>query len=249
LTEVNLESGLNCLEDQKGFGLELLYRDDFLVAVNKPAGLLVHRTQLARAEAYALQLVRDQLHQRVYAIHRLDRPTSGVLLFSLNRATGSCMSRMFEQRQVGKRYLAIVRGWLEPRGVIDYPLADQPDRPPRPAITRYRTLTRVELPFAVGRYPSSRYSLLTVAPETGRYHQIRRHFHHVFHPLIGDTTHGEGRHNRFFRDTFGVSRLLLHARSLAFTHPVTGEDLRIQAPVDGQWRALLAALGWDSAVC
>lgn len=228
--------------------MELLYRDDFLVAVNKPAGLLVHRTQLARAEAYAVQLVRDKLHQRVYAIHRLDRPTSGVLLFGLSREAGSSMSRLFEQRQVGKRYLAIVRGWLEPRGVIDYPLADQPGRPLRPAITRYRTLARVELPFAVGRYPSSRYSLLVAAPETGRFHQIRRHFHHAFHPVIGDTTHGEGRHNRFFRDTFRVGRLLLHARSLAFTHPVTREDLRIQAPVDKQWRALLAALGWDSAV-
>jgi len=229
--------------------LKILFRDDWLVAVDKPAGLLVHRTELARAEAYALQLVRDRLHQRVYAIHRLDRPTSGVLLFGLSSEAGSSMSRLFETRRITKRYLAVVRGWLEPEGVIDYPLAERPDLPPRPAVTRYRTLARVELPFPVGRYSSSRYSLLEAAPETGRFHQIRRHFHHVFHPLIGDTTHGEGRHNRLFRQAFGVGRLLLHAGSLAFTHPVSGEHLRIQAPLDGQWRALLTALGWDSAAC
>jgi tRNA pseudouridine65 synthase len=191
--------------------------------------------------------VRDQLRQRVYAIHRLDRPTSGVLLFGLSSDAGSSMSQLFETRRVTKRYLAVVRGWLQPEGVIDYPLADEPDRPLRPAITRHRTLDQVELPFAVGRYSSSRYSLVDATPETGRFHQIRRHFHHIVHPLIGDTTHGEGRHNRFFRDAYGVNRLLLHARSLAFTHPVTGEDLRIQAPLDAQWRGLLAALGWESA--
>ena len=105
----------------------------------------------------------------------------------------------------------------------------------------------MELPFAVGRYSSSRYSLVDATPETGRFHQIRRHFHHIFHPLIGDTTHGEGRHNRFFRDTYGVNRLLLHAHSLSFTHPVTGLDLHVEAPLDEQWRRVLAALNWNPA--
>lgn len=225
--------------------MKILFRDDWLVAVDKPVGLLVHRTELARAEAYALQLVRNQLRQRVYAIHRLDRPTSGVLLFGLSPEAGAVMSRLFEQRQIEKRYLAVVRGWPEPQGVIDYPLADLPDRPKRPAVTRHRTLAQVELPYAVGRYSSSRYSLVEAIPETGRFHQIRRHFHHIFHPLIGDTTHGEGRHNRFFRATFGVGRLLLHARSLSFAHPMTGRSLHIEAPLDEHWRQLLTALGWD----
>lgn len=224
----------------------MLYRDECLVAVDKPAGLLVHRTKLARAETFALQLLRDKIRRRVYAIHRLDRPTSGVLLFALSSDTAASVSRLFEQRQVTKRYLAVVRGWLEPEGVIDYPLADTPDRPPRPALTRWRTLARAELPFAISRYPTSRYSLVEVAPETGRYHQIRRHFHHVFHPIIGDTTHGEGRHNRFFRQTFGVARLLLHARSLAFCHPVSGDNLRIESPPDTQWLTLTQALGWEN---
>lgn len=226
--------------------MKILFRDDWLVAVDKPAGLLVHRTELARAEAYALQLVRNQLHQRVYAIHRLDRPTSGVLLFGLSAEAGSRMSRLFEKRRVKKHYLAVVRGWLEPEGIIDYPLADEPGRPLRPAITLHRTLAQVELPFAVGRYSSSRYSLVDATPVTGRFHQIRRHFHHIFHPVIGDTTHGEGRHNRFFRDAYGVNRLLLHARALSFTHPTTGADLYIEAPLDEQWQGMLTELGWNS---
>jgi tRNA pseudouridine65 synthase len=230
------------------YNLDILYRDDWLVAVDKPTGLLVHRTELARAETFALQLVRNQLRRRVYAIHRLDRPTSGVLLFGLTPEAAVSMSRQFERRQVTKRYLAVVRGWPEREGVIDYPLADRPDRPPRSALTRYRLLAQAELPFAVGRYPTSRYSLAEAAPETGRFHQIRRHFHHIFHPLIGDTTHGEGRHNRFFRETLGVGRLLLHARSLAFSHPVTGIDLRIEAPLDVQWGGLLEELGWGQAI-
>jgi tRNA pseudouridine65 synthase len=227
--------------------LKILYRDPWLVAVDKPAGLLVHRTALTRAETFALQLVRDQLGCRVYAVHRLDRPASGVLLFGLTAAAAAEASRLFARRRITKRYLAVVRGWLEPEGIIDYPLADRPDLPPRPAVTRYRELARVELPCAVGRYPTSRYALANVMPETGRFHQIRRHFHHIHHPLIGDTTHGEGRHNRFFREAFGVDRLLLHAQSLAFSHPVTGTELRIEAPLDGRWHALLAALGWGTA--
>lgn len=228
--------------------VNILYRDDWLVAVNKPPGLLVHRSSLARAETFALQLVRNQLRRWVYAIHRLDRPTSGVLLFGLTPESGVAMSRLFEQQQVKKQYLAVVRGWLEPEGIIDYPLAVRPNRPARPARTSYRSLAQVELPGAVGRYPTSRYSLVEAIPETGRFHQIRRHFHHIFHPLIGDTTHGEGRHNRFFREKFRVERLLLHARSLAFPHPVTGKDLRIEAPPDAQWGSLLEELGWSHAI-
>lgn len=228
--------------------LNILYRDDWLVAVDKPTGLLVHRTPLARAETFALQLVRNQLRRRVYSVHRLDRPTSGVLLFGLAPESGAAMSRLFERRQVTKHYLGVARGWLETGGIIDYPLTDRPDAPPRPALTRYRSLAQVEIPVAVGRYPTSRYSLVEAIPETGRFHQIRRHFHHIFHPLIGDTTHGEGRHNRFFRDNLGVGRLLLHARSLAFPHPMTGKELRIEAALDAQWGNLLEALGWSQAI-
>jgi len=224
--------------------LPVLYRDDWLVAVNKPAGLLVHRTALARAQDFALQRLRRQLGRRVYAAHRLDRPASGVLLFALTPEVCARLSRLFEERRVEKRYLAVVRGYPQEEGVIDYPLSGDADQALRPAVTCYRTLARVELPVAVGRYPTSRYALIEVRPLTGRYHQIRRHFHHIFHPLVGDTTHGEGRHNRFFREAFGVERLLLHAQGLDLVHPQTGGPLSICAPLDAAWCGLLARLGW-----
>ena len=229
-------------------GLEILYRDDWLAAVDKPSGLLVHRTALARAEDFALQRLRRRLRRRVYAVHRLDRPTSGVLLFALTPDTGVRMSRLFEERAVQKRYLGVVRGHPPDEGVIDYALSPEGGGPLQSAVTRYRTLARADLPVSVGRYATSRYALVEVRPLTGRYHQIRRHLHHIFHPLIGDTTHGEGRHNRFFRDAFGVHRLLLHAHSLAFTHPETGEAVQISAPLDGQWKGLLVRLGWRDAL-
>jgi tRNA pseudouridine65 synthase len=147
-----------------------------------------------------------------------------------------------------KGYLAVVRGYLgtpeAPCGIIDYPLEDAQGLPPRPAVTHYRSLAWVDLPHAVGRYPTSRYSLVAVQPQTGRIHQIRRHFHHIFHPILGDTTHGEGRHNRLFREHYGCERLLLHAASLAFDHPFGGAPLRLEAPTDAEWSALMERLGW-----
>jgi tRNA pseudouridine65 synthase len=229
--------------------LRILYRDEDLVAVDKPPGLLVHRTRLAAGEDYALlQRLRDALGRHVYAVHRLDRPTSGVVVFGLTAEAARRLSALFESRQVEKWYLAVVRGYLrtpqDKTGVIDYPLSDAPELPPRPALTHYRSLARVELPYAVGRYPTSRYSLVAVQPKTGRTHQIRRHFHHIFHPIVGDTTHGEGRHNRLFRDQFGCERLLLHALSLTFLHPFSGARLRIEAAPDLDWETLMRRIGW-----
>ncbi|MCG6939929.1 MAG: pseudouridylate synthase [Thiohalocapsa sp.] len=233
--------------------LRLLHLDDHLVAVDKPPGMLVHRTRLADGNDFLLQRLRRQLGRRVYAVHRLDRPTSGVLVFGLTPDAARQLSGQFERQTVTKRYLAVVRGWPEPAGSIDYPLADPEAtaparRAPRHALTDYLRLAAVELPVAVGRYPSSRYALVLVRPHTGRRHQIRRHFAHIRHPLIGDTTHGEGRHNRFFRAHLGLQRLLLHAWSLALMHPVTGAPLCIEARPDADWGGLLAAFGWERAL-
>jgi tRNA pseudouridine65 synthase len=226
----------------------ILYRDEHLVAVDKPAGLLVHRSGIAHgAERFALQAVRDLLGRRVYTVHRLDRPVSGVLLLGLSPEAGRRLSALFEDRAIHKEYLGLVRGWPQPFGLIDHPLSDGPGQPARESLTRYRVLARSEVPVAVTRYPTSRYALVAIRPETGRFHQIRRHFHHACHPLIGDTTHGEGRHNRFFRDQLGVDRLLLHARTLCLPHPFTGERLRISAPLDDQWRRVLRRLSWTAA--
>lgn len=230
--------------------LRLLYLDDQLVAVDKPPGLLVHRTRLSDEQDVLLQRLRRRLRKRVYAVHRLDRPTSGVLVFALTPAAARHLSGEFEARRVIKRYLAVVRGWPDAAGHIDYPLADDEasaaaQRLPREAITDYQRLAIVELPVAVGRYPTSRYALVRVIPHTGRRHQIRRHFAHIRHPLIGDTTHGEGRHNRLFRTSYGLHRLLLHAHELAVRHP-DGGTLQVMAPLDDDWSRLLRDLGWAS---
>jgi tRNA pseudouridine65 synthase len=212
--------------------LPILYEDARLIAVHKPAGLLVHRSNLDRHETrFALQLVRDQTGRRVHPVHRLDKGTSGVLVFAFDPEAASALGRAFEAGQVGKRYRAIVRGWPADAGIIDYPLGALSDDYGRggsaagnlqivqPAVTRFRTLARAELPHRVDRYPTSRYALLELEPLTGRQHQIRRHLKHIFHPIVGDSTYGVGRHNRLFAALFGVQRLFLCCTRMDFAHP------------------------------
>lgn len=238
--------------------LPILYQDDCLVAVHKPAGLLVHRSPLAaHDERFAVQLVRDQIGRRVHPAHRLDRGTSGVLVFALDRDTAARLGNAFETRQVGKRYLAVVRGHPAAAGLIDHPLArryDEAERipagasdAPQSALTRYRRLATAELPYAVDRYPTSRYALLELNPETGRRHQLRRHLKHVAHPIIGDATYGKGRHNRLFREVFGSGRLLLACVELTLAHPHSGAPLVLRAAPDGDFAAVLDRLGWGEA--
>lgn len=236
--------------------MQILFHDDCLVAVNKPAGLLVHRSAVDRGETrFAMQLVRDQIGRRVYPVHRLDRPTSGVLLFALDTDTARQVSGQFCAGAVGKTYLAVVRGYTDEAALIDYPLQEQqdrmtdaradPDKPAQPALTGYRRLATVELAYPVGRYAGARYSLLGVKPKTGRKHQIRRHLKHIFHPVVGDTTHGDGKHNRLFRDRLDCHRLLLAATRLELSHPQTGAALRIEAPLQGDFQNLIQRLGWS----
>lgn len=235
--------------------LDILYQDATLVAINKPTGLLVHRSAIDRHETrFALQLLRDQIGQRVYPVHRLDKPTSGVLVFALDRETAAQLAAAFTTGEVHKLYIAVVRGYTAEEGTIDYPLRVEPDRMtdrdarqdkgPQTALTDYRRLAGVELPVRVDRYPSSRYSLIETAPRTGRKHQIRRHMKHIAHPIVGDTTYGKSRHNRLFLERFGSTRLLLHARSLAFHHPATVQALTITAPLDEAFGNVLKQLGW-----
>ncbi|MEN9501408.1 MAG: tRNA pseudouridine(65) synthase TruC [Pseudomonadota bacterium] len=234
--------------------LEILYHDAYLVAINKPSGLLVHRSPIDRHETrFAIQLTRDQIGQRVYPVHRLDKPTSGVLLFALDSDTARRMTEQFTHGQVQKTYLAVVRGYTPRDGIIDYALQEQldaladadadPDKPAQAAITHYQCLATTELPFAVGRYPSSRYSLVALQPKTGRKHQLRRHMKHIFHPIVGDTTHGDGKQNAFFRQQFACQRLLLHAQQLRFTHPYNATQLlNLTAAVPSDMQPLLREL-------
>jgi len=235
--------------------LDILYQDEHLVAINKPSGLLTHRSMIDRHETrFALQMVRDQTGRRVWAPHRLDKGTSGVLLFAFSQEWAAALGRQFEAGSVGKRYLAVVRGHPEPEGVIDHPLSRQRDdyewqgeamsEAAQPAVTRYTRLAITELPIAVERYPTSRYALVDLAPLTGRKHQLRRHLKHIAHPIIGDSTYGKGRHNRMFAEHLGCQRLLLACTELTVAHPVSGATLKLKAPVTDDFAGLLARLNW-----
>jgi len=239
--------------------LTILYRDEQLIAIDKPAGLLVHRTVLDRHETrFAVQLLRDQIGQHVHPVHRLDRGTSGVLLFALEREIARRASAQFEAQQVDKTYLAIVRGHPPEAGVIDHALTRQYDdyefRSPdaaseaQAALTFYRRLAVAELPYQVDRYPSSRYALLELKPQTGRRHQLRRHLKHLAHPIIGDATYGKGRHNRLFQQLFGCRRLLLACLEMRLAHPVSGLPLHLVAPLAEDFRAVVNGLGWGAAL-
>ncbi len=236
--------------------LEILYQDDDIVAVNKPPGLMVHRTALATTETrFALQMVRNQTQGHVFPVHRLDRPTRGVLVFARNRGMAAKMSALFQAGEVQKTYLAVVRGYAEDMGTIAHPLKrikharnlkPSVDSPPfDDATTDYTCLARVELPFCVDRYPTTRYSLVALFPKTGRRHQLRRHMKHIAHPIAGDTIYGKSRHNRFFATHLGCTGLLLAACKLGFVHPGTGEVLTVTAPLDPGFRGVVSKLFRD----
>jgi tRNA pseudouridine65 synthase len=223
--------------------LTLLHADEHLVAIDKPPGLLVHRTQLAAHEdEAALQLLRDQLGRPVWPVHRLDRGTSGVLLFALSPEVASLLGAMFEQGQMHKRYLALVRGWpREDAGLVDHPLARDPEQPSAGQVmlearTRWRVLRRDEWPVVTDpRFASTRVALLEAEPLQGRRHQIRRHLKHIAHPILGDATHGKGPLNRAVAAHLGLQRLWLHAQRLELAHPVGGARLVLEAPPDARW--------------
>jgi tRNA pseudouridine65 synthase len=230
--------------------LDILYRDDHLVVVNKPPGIMVHRSRLAgKGERFVLQLLRDQLGRRVYPVHRLDKPTSGALLFGLDPRTARSMADRFARREVTKLYLAVARGYLDPHGEVALPLrADvyrrRNESELKAARTRFVRLGRIEVPRPVGPYATARYSLLQVAPETGRMHQIRRHLRDIAHPVVGDRRYGDSRHNRFFKEELGCGRLLLAAVEIGFAHPETGKNISVSAPLGPRFIGVLRRFGW-----
>jgi len=222
--------------------LDILYKDEHLIAINKPSGLLVHRSPIARdTSQFALQLLRNQIGKRVYPAHRLDRKTSGTLLFSLDKATDSKMQQLFATRQVRKVYLAILRGYTPQEGEIDYPLKKE-NGDIQDALTRFRTLATAEIALPSGKHLTSRYSFVKATPATGRMHQLRRHFAHILHPIIGDRPHGCNKQNRLWKLTFHMDSMLLHASSLHFKHPMTERDVMIDAPLPPEFKRVLSIL-------
>lgn len=234
--------------------LTLLYLDDDLAVVDKPAGLLVHRTALdAHEHDAALQRLRDQLDRAVWPVHRLDRGTSGVLVFALSAEIASSLGQALAERRTTKRYIALVRGWPvnstsgTSEGLIDHPLARDPERPSAGQVlleaqTHWRSLRQLELPISMdARFSSTRLSLLACEPVQGRRHQIRRHLKHIAHPIIGDANHGKGPLNRALASHLGLQRLWLHAQRMEFLHPRSGLPLAVEAPLGSEWSPFLPA--------
>jgi tRNA pseudouridine65 synthase len=252
--------------------LTILYQDEYMVAVDKPAGLFVHRSFMDKDEIYfALQLVRDQIGQYVYPVHRLDRPTSGVLLFALSKEVAQKLNEAFASKsnslisgetkcEIGltKTYYALVRGHLpinEHTELIDYPLKEKldklgdknvsRDKAPQSAQTHYQVIKQACIPITVGKFDSVRYSLVKLLPVTGRRHQIRRHLAHLRCPIIGDINYGDNKQNPFFIQHFGFKRLMLIAKSLCFIHPITNKEVVISAEFDQQWQNVFTELNWS----
>ncbi|TAK38971.1 MAG: pseudouridylate synthase [Lysobacteraceae bacterium] len=222
--------------------MNVLHADDRLAVVDKPAGLMVHDSALARGESdFAVDRLRRQFGKPVFLVHRLDRATSGCLLLAFDRETASALGKQLMGEGFEKDYFAICRGWpAESAFTIDHPLDGGPGKPvKKPAITDFEVLATCELPIPSHGFDTSRYAWLRASPRTGRFRQIRRHLKHAFHHLVGDSSHGDGRHNRAFR-AMGIQRMLLHAHRLAFTHPLTGERIEALAPPDAEFDKALA---------
>ena len=222
--------------------LEIIYQDEFLIAINKPAGLLVHRTPMAKdAKEFALQMLRDQIGQKVFPAHRLDRKTSGVLLFSFSEEVDRQLKLLFTERKTEKTYHALVRGYSPDEIIIDYPLKNEKGVV-KEAETKWKTLERFEIDVPFGKHPTSRYSYVELSPKTGRFHQLRKHATHIFHPIIGDRPHGCNKQNRLWKNKWGMTRMLLHATKLTFTHPVKNQVVTIEAGFDEVYKKVVSAL-------
>jgi tRNA pseudouridine65 synthase len=225
--------------------LDILFRDEHLIAINKPHDLLVHRSSIAAdAEVFALQLLRDQVGQKVYPVHRIDRKTGGVLLFAFDKAIEIEMQKQFADNLVSKKYLTVLRGHTADCGEVDYALRKE-NGTLQTAFTAFSTLKRAELDVPFGKHTTSRYSLVEATPKTGRMHQLRKHFAHIFHPIIGDRTHGCNKQNKFFKEKWEMTTMLLHASKLMFNHPVSGESTTIEAPLQFEFIRVMDLMGWN----
>lgn len=224
--------------------LEILYQDEYLVAINKPHGLLVHRSKYAdEVKVFAVQELRNQIGKHVWPCHRLDRKTSGVLIFALNEEVNSKIQQQFAQSLIDKTYVAIVRGFTPEQDIINYPLINEKGKQ-QEAVTHYKTLKKCELDLPFGKHLTSRYSLVEIKPQTGRLHQIRKHFAHIFHPIIADRPHGCNKQNKLFKEKFNLTTMLLHAIKIEFNHPITNETIRIEAELQSEFKRIMQLMNW-----
>jgi tRNA pseudouridine65 synthase len=218
--------------------LNILFQNDDFIVIHKPPGMHVHQPEMAKRrvprEITILWTLRRQIDKFLYPVHRLDVATEGVLVMAFQSEVARSLQHEFQEGRVSKRYHAICRGWLSEEGRIEIPLERDSNGTLANAATTYTRLAKVERPFPVGkRYPTARYSLVEARPETGRWHQIRRHFARLSHPIIGDREHGDSHHSRYFRETLGLPGLWLRAAELKFTF--AEQDYAFQAPLSRRW--------------
>lgn len=244
--------------------LTVVFEDEFILVVDKPSGLLMHPSWLDKHETDTLvkrvkhyALSKGEAY-KVHTVHRLDRPTSGLVVISKSLDCARHLSNQFLEHHVEKRYWAIVRGYVDLSITVDYPLIEPHDKiadslartnkPAQDAITHFHRIAQAEMPIPVDRYESSRFSWVSCFPKTGRKHQIRRHLKHIRHPIIGDSRYGCRHHTRAAAEHFHIRSLALRAVELRFNHPNTGERLVFVAPKSAQWAGWLTALGWDESL-
>lgn len=235
--------------------IQILYEDQNYVAIHKTAGLLVHPTKLDSHEKItAVQILRQQLQKQIFPVHRLDKPTSGVMIFALNSNAAERLASQFRENQVQKKYIALVRGHLKQEHLLDYPLKEELDmisdknsnqnRPAQQAQTLLMPIEQVEIPVMVDRYPTTRYSLVFAFPKTGRKHQIRRHLRHLNHPIIGDVAHGCGEHNKYFENRFKKRRLFLSCLQMTFFHFDLNQSITVRSDICQDFREVIQDLGF-----
>jgi len=224
--------------------LEIVYQDEYLIAINKPHGLLVHRSPMASdAKVFALQMLRDQIGRRVSPVHRLDRKTGGLLLFAFEKDVEIAMHKQFMEGEVQKKYQAVLRGYAPDALDIDYALTTD-EGVVQEAFTSFITLKRAEIDMPFGKHATSRYSLVEATPTTGRMHQLRKHFAHIFYPIIGDRKHGCNKQNKLFKEQWDMTTMLLHASELNFIHPVTGAQIELRATLQDEFKRVMKMMGW-----
>jgi tRNA pseudouridine65 synthase len=222
--------------------LEIIYQDEVMVVINKPTGLLVHRSPIAAdASEFAIQVLRDQIGQKVFPVHRLDRKTSGLLVFALNEEVNKHLQMAFMNRKIDKKYVALVRGFITEKGTIDYALTNEAGKV-QDALTHFKLLQQFEIEIPNGKFTTARFSLVEVEPETGRMHQIRKHFAHIFHPIIGDRPHGCNKQNKLFLEKWGMNSMLLHASELTFKHPVSDQEMTFEARLPADFKMTIERL-------
>ena len=230
--------------------LNILYIDEYIVVVHKPANMLVHKSMIDRHETeFLMKILRDQIGQYVYPVHRLDKPTAGVILFALSSDVARLLAQQFELHTIQKEYLAVLRGFAPEHLFIDYalkekldPIADKKakqDKEAQEAQTEMLKLAELSLPIPVGRYDGARFSLVKLMPKTGRKHQLRRHMAHISHPIVGDTTHGDGKQNQFARDHLHFNKLALCATKLSFKHPISEINMVCETTLEDDFQTLV----------